>query len=181
MKNILLCTVIILCVFISPLQAQAPDSLSHILHNRKNGVMVGFLGNAPLFSLNFHRQLLQFKNQQGQYTGFMEVAVGIGLEPDIAFFGGTTKWYPTLPHSLTFNFGKNKHYLEIGYGGMLENKRLISYNNYLITPIIGWRYKASKGFMFRFHFSPWLHTTNEGIDNVTKMIPMGGISLGKNF
>lgn len=58
---------------------------------------------------------------------------------------------PTLPHSVSFNFGKKKHYFELGYQGTLGYNFQIAEDGwfwfYAPSPIVGYRYYDRTGFI----------------------------------
>ena len=83
---------------------------------------------------------------------FLNGSAGIGT---VAMAGGIT-----VPHQLTFNFGKRSSFFEVGAGGIFWNgetdasgftKRESSYN---IGPILGWRKYCKRKFFFRLYMNP---------------------------
>jgi hypothetical protein len=177
------------------LRAQQPDTPAVLLGNGPNAIVFGLLGNAPLVSLSYHRQIVQFKNREGQLVGFLDAGAGVGLElTELGIFGGTDRFGPTFPHSATLNLGRHKHFFEVGYGGVLTGGTLAD-RPYIFTPLLGWRYKSTKGFLMRLHLCLWLLGEKEllplydqnqqvvGLESrmATRGRMLFGVSLGKAF
>ena len=84
--------------------------------------------------------------------GFLDASAGIG---SISFAGGVT-----VPHKLSYNFGKKSSFLEVGVGSVYWNgttnasgytERESSYN---LGPVLGWRKYTKKHFFFRIYMNP---------------------------
>lgn len=112
----------------------------------KNSVFLNL--NMPFFapSVEYGRVL------HAGSKGFLDGMAGIG---SISFAGGVT-----LPHKLSFNFGKENSFLEVGIGGVYWNgttnhsgytERESSYN---FGPLLGWRKYIKKQFFLRIYMNP---------------------------
>ena len=106
--------------------------------------------------------------------GFYDARAGVGG------YNSDAQNYISIPHALTYNFGKKHHFLETGIGGTIANE----YNKYLngttdqrmkyfVGPMVGYRSISGKGFQFRIYANALFYT--EGV------IPFAGIGFGKAF
>lgn len=90
----------------------------------------------------------------------------------------------SVPHHISFNFGKTKHCLELGIGGSYMAGEVFStnYNLYAIYPIVGYRMQPATGFSVRAHLSPMVFVVQPDVNaNIIPVIPMLGASLGYAF
>jgi hypothetical protein len=131
-------------------------------------------GTGLVVSFNYCR-IIQVKPDY-----FMSATIGLGSVP---FAGGIT-----IPHQLTYNFGRKNNFLEAGIGGVYwqgyENQengkeQLYSYN---IVPIVGYRKNFSNNKMvFRIYISPIIRVSGEYFYKTHPALPYGGISFGYSF
>lgn len=140
---------------------------------RKNSVDVTVGGTGLGLSTNYSRIIAVKSNY------FINASVGIGSIP---IEGGTT-----VPHQLTFNFGKKSSFLELGLGGTYwtGKSNASGYterdNSYNISPIIGWRKNFKSNIVFRTFASPIIHVSGVHFVNQYAVFPYMGISLGYTF
>ena len=155
-------TIRFICVALSLLaMSRSAASQDDLPGNRAWNIELGGLGQRISFDLEWagkHRS-----------NGFWVARAGIAKYAD--FFG--------IPHSITRNFGRQKHFFEIGLGGSLGPTGFGYLDGegsfYYIAPIVGYRRHPSKGFQFRAFASPFI--TPYGIETAGIV----GISLGKVF
>jgi hypothetical protein len=139
----------------------------------KNSVSVnmGLMFLAP--SVEYGRIFAQKDNW------FLNGSAGIGT---IAMAGGIT-----VPHQLTFNFGKRSSFFEAGVGGVFWNgftdvsgftERESSYN---IGPLLGWRKYCKRKFFFRLYMNPLvLSPVSSDFSDVIYILNTG-FSFGYSF
>lgn len=109
----------------------AQDKQDLVISRPRNSVYFGLLGDASLLSIHYERLLLSLPD-------FLLIGkCGLGINEEFQIFGGSTKTFWTIPHHLTGNFGKEKHFFEIGLGGTIINGD--TNQHYLLYPIIGYR------------------------------------------
>lgn len=174
MKNIKVIGIIISCMLLSSLTyAQGcAGNLSETLQ-RKNAVDVTLGGTGLAISVNYNKIILVKPNY------FVSAAVGIGSVPSV---GGLT-----VPHQLTFNFGKNSNFLEVGLGGTFWSGEsnasgyTETLNSYQISPIIGYRKYLKNNFVIRVYANPLIHISGEYYIEDYSIIPYLGLSLGYTF
>ena len=114
----------------------------------KDGSSMELLGSFSLGSFHYERPVHRKKNY------FTNLKIGFGISLGL-----------TLPHSFTFNFGKEKHYLEIGYQGTLGLLINLPENNdwsltYIPSPLIGYRYNNESRFI-RVYLAPLIGYRNQ--------------------
>ncbi len=135
---------LILILFLSGLSAQEKTKPEFTVPYNSVEANLSLLFLAP--SLEYGRILLH------KDKWFLNGSAGIGT---VAMAGGIT-----VPHQLTFNFGKRSSFFEVGAGGIFWNgetdasgftKRESSYN---IGPILGWRKYCKRKFFFRLYMNP---------------------------
>jgi len=111
--------------------------------------------------------------------GFLDASAGIG---SISFAGGVT-----VPHKLSFNFGKESSFLEVGIGGVYWNgttdasgytERESSYN---IGPVLGWRKYTKSNFFFRIYMNPLILSPIRNDFEDVFYILNTGFSFGYSF
>jgi hypothetical protein len=139
----------------------------------KNSVSVnmGLMFLAP--SVEYGRILIQ------KEKWFLNGSAGIGT---IAVAGGVT-----VPHQLTFNFGKRSSFFEVGAGGIFWNgttdasgftERESSYN---IGPVLGWRKYCKRKFFFRLYMNPLVLTPISNDFSDVLYFLNTGFSFGYSF
>jgi hypothetical protein len=101
-----------------------------------NSINLNFLGDASIISLHYDR--LHPINP----SMMLSTKIGMGYNEDflLCIFGpcAPPKSYVTLPHHVTANFGKKKHFLEVGMGGTLIGGD--TDRPYMLYPILGYRF-----------------------------------------
>lgn len=80
-----------------------------------NSVYLNFFGDASFISLNYERQFLVSK------TFIISSKVGLGYNEEFQFLCFplclSNEKYLTVPHHITANLGKERHFFEFGFGG----------------------------------------------------------------
>jgi hypothetical protein len=128
---------------------------------KKNSGYVQLLGNGLTLSVNYERQLTAKPGLNAQ--------VGIG-------FGN---FKPTIPIGLNyiFNLKSQKSFIETGLS-LVFTERDIFYDGFIFenpeptrkdytaayVPSVGYRYHASKGFMYKIVYTPVLSTIKNNFD-----------------
>ena len=113
----------------------------------ENNMYVNLLGDASIISINYERLFFMSSNF------FLTTKVGIGYneEEQWCIFGGCDppEKYLTIPHHVSGNFGKGRHFFEFGVGGTLINGE--TDQNYLLYPFAGYRLQPfiTNKFIFR--------------------------------
>ncbi|MGB4204332.1 MAG: hypothetical protein WBJ84_01800 [Bacteroidales bacterium] len=93
------------------------------------------------------------------------------------FFGPPPEKYATIPHHITGNLGKGRHFFEFGIGGTI-----ISGNTtqpYILYPIVGYRFLPLTSDKFNFRVFGQIPFTGLETDDII-FIPLG-LSLGVSF
>ena len=105
-----------------------------------NNVNLNVLGDASIISLNYERLFLISENN------FITAKLGVGYNQELQLFswGSDTPSvdYITIPHHISANFGKTRHFLEVGLGGTYF-KGNTPYH-YLLYPLVGYRFQPLK-------------------------------------
>lgn len=141
-----------------------------------NNYFLSFLGDASAVSLKYERSY-SFK------SGFVATGVGVGIGTS-GLFGTLSNEsisekssFATIPHHVTYNLGRGKHFLEAGFGGSV----LLGSPNedYLVYPTLGYRFQNFGNFKSNFRvFVQAPLGGNPGNDVL--FIPLG-FSLGSSF
>lgn len=139
-----------------------------------NGISLNLLGDGSLISINYEHHLISEPNF------LLAGKVGLGYNEEFKFCFGTcspAESYLTLPHHITANIGKGRHFLELGLGGTFVLGE--TSQPYLIYPIIGYRLSPLRSNKTTFRiFGQWPISGIETDDII--FIPLGisvGISL----
>jgi len=106
-----------------------------------NNMAVNICGDASILSLHYERLLFLNPNL------FIAGKLGIGLdETTIRYLFGymspPENYFITMPHHLTLNLGKKRHFFELGLGGSLIWEG--SNRNYCLYPVTGFRLQPMK-------------------------------------
>jgi hypothetical protein len=147
----------------------------------RNNVNLNLVGNASLISINYERLLLI------KPIFFLSGELGIGYNTTVSFnffgaFGaeesGSTN-HLTIPHHITGNLGKGRHFFEFGLGGTIITGGL---HNYILYPIIGYRLQPlrSKKVNFRL-FGSYPIYGKDVEDTLDIIFSPVGLSLGVCF
>jgi hypothetical protein len=99
------------------------------------------LGDASILSLNYEKLFLVSS------TFILSCKLGLGFNEEfrISFSGlnsSPPKRYLTIPHHVTGNIGKGRHFLEFGFGGTIISSNATPH--YWFYPIVGYRYLPLK-------------------------------------
>jgi hypothetical protein len=141
-----------------------------------NAIGVSVFGDASIISANYER--LFYVDTNIVLTG--KVGIGFNEEFQLCVFGPCSNppdRYITMPHHFTANFGKNRHYLELGLGGTPFFQG--AFEAYVLYSIIGYRFipKKRNGLSFRIHFDIPL----TGLKKLDIVFVPGGINPGFSF
>lgn len=174
MRKIKVLGIIISCILLSSLTyaQDCAGNLSETLQ-RENAVDVTIGGTGLAISVNYNKIILVKPNY------FVNASVGIGSVP---FVGGLT-----IPHQLTFNFGENSSFFEVGLGGTYWSGESNSsgytetINSYQLSPIIGYRKYLNNNLVFRAYANPLIHISGEYFVEGSSLVPYFGISIGYTF
>lgn len=101
-----------------------------------NSIQVNLLGDASIISINYDKQFLISP------TFILSSKFGLGYNEEfqICIFGPCSsppEKYLTIPHHITGNIGKGKHFFEFGLGGTIISGN--TNQNYFLYPIVGYR------------------------------------------
>ena len=132
----------------------------------RNNIGVNLLGEGSFISLAYERNFSISENQ------FINAHLGVGYNQELCFLWcGEPTRYLTIPHRITYNVGKRKHFFEIGFGGVgiLEHQL----DQYAVFPTMGYRFQGSHFFLRT--YACYIMTSSD----ITP-IPFG-ISLGGSF
>ena len=140
-----------------------------------NSVYINLFGDASIISFNYERLFLLSP------TFILSSKLGLGFNEEfkICLFGPCPpeEKYLTIPHHLTGNVGKGRHFFEFGLGGTI-----ISGNTtqpYLFYPIIGYRILPLKSNKINFRVFGQIPFSGLETDDIV-FIPFG-LSLGISF
>jgi len=136
---------------------------------------LNILGDASLFSVNYE---LLFLTRTNIIIG-TKIGLGYNEEFKICVWENCSapKKYFTIPHSFTVNYGKKKHFLEMGVGGTVIVGS--SSQNYMPYAILAYRFLPLKSNKLKFRvFGEYPFANPDNYDII--FIPFGvsiGISL----
>ncbi len=101
-----------------------------------NNFNLNFAGEGSFVSINYERLFLI------NPVFFLTGQIGFGYNEEFLIWGGPPETFRTIPHHITGNWGKRKHFFEFGLSGaiILGNTN----NHYLLGPIIGYRIQPLK-------------------------------------
>lgn len=123
----------------------------------KNGIGVNIFGDGALGSILYNRVFLKSADMA------ISTELGIGYNEGFCLFGcDSRQQYVIVPLKATANFGKEKHFLEIGIGTSI----LFGNNDQLLVfyPILGYRllplYKNRIGFRINLELPIGTHLKN---------------------
>jgi len=169
-------TIIITIAFVlSSVTLFAQKNLDSTIIRPINSFSINMFGSASITNFGYERL---FMNKPSFFlTG--KVGFGLNQEFKICVFGPCDKpdMYFTIPHHITANFGKGKHFLEIGAGGTFILGNIAEH--YQVYPILGYRFQPlnSKKINFRiFGCYPLIQMHDKNI----LFIPVG-LSVGYCF
>ncbi len=106
-------------------------------------VAFNILGEASGFSFNYER----FFVLNDKMLLSAKIGMGVVHEFEFCIFGNCSplRTFFTVPHHVTLNLGKRRHFFEIGMGGTLLG------GYYILYPVAGWKIipEHTGGFYFR--------------------------------
>ncbi len=177
MKKIILLSFLLLLIFES--HAQRYD----YMYNRKRNIFSFDIGGRTMFwSMNYERLFMPRERT------FIMTTVGISyfIFPKL-FSESNEEFAMYFPHGISFNLGKYKSYLEIGFHGSYVIDyfealgKLNKMRGYLLSPILGYRHMGFKGgFVFK-GFVALLNYIPITGESDFKLAPYPGMSVGYNF
>ncbi len=141
-----------------------------------NNAAINICGDASILSLHYERLFVLNPNL------LLAGKLGIGFdEPTIKYlFGYTTPpndYFIALPHHLTCNLGKGRHFFEFGLGGSLVWEG--SSRDYCLYPVAGYRLQPMKTNKLHIRFYGALPIS--GNEEVNAQFTPLGLSLGICF
>jgi hypothetical protein len=141
-----------------------------------NNINLSICGGASIISLNYERLFLI--NQNFFITG--KLGIGYNEEFKLCIFGPCSppEKYITIPHHITGNLGKGRHFFEFGLGGTI----IIGKTNqhYWLYPLVGYRLQPLKSNKVNFRIFGSIPFS--GLNSVEDIIFIPfGLSLGVNF
>jgi hypothetical protein len=125
----------------------------------KHGIELQFGANSPVISLKY-RYLFWLNSQQ-----HISASTGIGMFHGLNF-----------NQDITYSLGDGRNFWEVGILGFYSNVSTYEYrinDNYILSPMTGYKYISSSGLSVRIHFSPFI--------NKNQFYPFGGIAIGYFF
>ncbi len=136
----------------------------------KYGLDLQFGANSPAVGLKVHRNF--YLNHDSHIT----FGTGSGV--------GSTRYFVTLINDLTYSVGDGRNFLEVGIVGLLTSERFyyqektfyksnIGNGDYIIFPLIGYKFISPNFSIVRVHFTPLI--TDQ------RLYVWGGISIGIDF
>ncbi len=139
-------SVFILILLTTTITISAQEKTKNDLPVSENsiGISLNFPFIAP--AIEYGRVLLR------KERWFLNGSAGVGT---IAYAGGVT-----VPHQLTFNFGKRSSFFEAGVGGVFWNGTTDSSgftdreSSYNLGPLLGWRKYCKHKFFLRIYMNP---------------------------
>lgn len=163
-----------LFMFSDTLWAQGSDTA--VPTRPLNSLSINFLGDASLISFAYERQYILKEN----FLLTSKLGVGYNSEVSFCIFGscnGAENKYVTIPHHITGNWGKGRHFLEFGFGGTY-----VAGNTnypYVAYPLLGYRILPLKKDKMNFRiYSSYPFNGNDILDYYFAII---GLSFGVSF
>lgn len=130
MKPIVLMYVLLIT---TALCAQDPTEL--VDSRPKNGLYLNFLGDGSALSVNYER--LFFLRQDFIISGKLGLGFNEEFQMCLGGCNSVPEQFTTIPHHVTGNYGKGKHFFEFGFGATYASSIATRY--YLVYPMIGYR------------------------------------------
>jgi hypothetical protein len=154
----------------------AQDIYEDVEKRPLNNVSLNFAGDASLVSINYERQFIVSPNfiissriGLGHYVEFETCSLKPCIPPPDRFL--------TIPHHITGNLGKERHFFEFGFGGVVIDGN--TPQPYIFYPLIGYRVLPllSKEISFRL----FVHIPFSGIEVDGIFFIPAGFSFGLTF
>lgn len=140
-----------------------------------NSIQLNLLGDASLISINYDKQFLISQ------TFILSSKFGLGYNEEfqLCIFGpcSSPEKYLTIPHHITGNIGKRKHFFEFGLGGTIISGN--TNQNYFLYPIVGYRILPLNSNKVNFRVFGQIPFTGLEIEDIL-FIPFG-LSIGISF
>jgi hypothetical protein len=133
------------------------------------------LGNASLISMNYEK--LSFVSPK--FLVAFNIGMGYNQEFQLFHFGSNSspQIYFTLPHYVTVNLGKGRHFFEFGLGGTVVAGN--TPRHYFLYPIVGYRLQPLR--KNKLYFRAFGQIPINGLDNLEVFFAPVGFSLGVCF
>jgi hypothetical protein len=137
-----------------------------------NSVNINLLGDISLISINYERYYLI------NPSFVLNSKLGVGLNPESPCCGTIPPIYITIPHHISGNIGKGKHFFEFGLGGTIIGG--YDQKPYLLYPILGYRFLPIESGKVNFRFFGLLPFSGSlGADEIY-ILPVG-FNVGISF
>lgn len=169
-------TIILIFILLLPGMETYSQNPEKMVDSRPlNSVYLNFFGDASFISLNYERQFLVSK------TFIISSKVGLGYNEEFQFLCFplclSNEKYLTVPHHITANLGKERHFFEFGFGGtnVIGNES----QPYFFYPIVGYRFLPVRSGKFNFRAFVKIPFSELESDNII-FIPLG-LSFGISF
>lgn len=153
----------------------AQNQEDNIITRPLNNISLNLLGDASLISINYERQILVSPT----FIISNKLGFGYNEEFNLCIFGGCgpPERYLTIPHHITGNIGKGRHFFEFGLGGTIVNGNTTQ--PYLVYPIVGYRHLPLEPKKISFRIFAQIPFSGRITDDIL-FIP-AGLNLGISF
>jgi hypothetical protein len=141
-----------------------------------NNFNLNLLGDASIISINYERQFIV----SPIFILSSKLGLGYNEEFQLCIFGPCSsppEKYLTMPHHITGNFGKGRHFFEFGLGGTIINGNTTQ--PYLLYPIVGYRIMPLRSDKLNFRMFGLIPFSGLETDDIL-FIPFG-YSFGISF
>ena len=140
-----------------------------------NSIQINLLGDASIISINYDKQFLISS------TFILSGKLGLGYNEEfkLCIWGPCSppEKYMTIPHHITGNIGKGRHFFEFGLGRTVINGN--TNQNYLLYPIVGYRILPLNSSKLNFRIFGQIPFSGLETEDII-FIPFG-LSLGISF
>lgn len=173
MNRIKKISVSLMLLFMSLVVFSQEENREDIYLIKKNSINLTAGGSGLFLSFNYEKYFFIKTNY------YLSASVGIGFIP---ISGGVT-----IPHMITYNWGKKSNFLELGLGGTYwsgtrnNTDKQESVNSYNLSPVIGWKKHFKKNMILRIYTNPLINVFGENYIEDLTVMPYLGISLGYTF
>ncbi|UZR94095.1 hypothetical protein [Chondrinema litorale] len=145
-----------------------------------NSISLNLLGDASLISINYKRQFII--NPSFILTSKLGAGFNKEFQLNLCFSGSCTnspspEIFFTIPHHITGNIGKERHFFEFGLGG--TNIVGNTSQPYLFYPIIGYRLSPEEADNINFRI--FLQVPFSGLDTDKILFSPLGLNFGISF
>lgn len=140
-----------------------------------NSIQINLFGDASIVSINYDKQFLI----SPAFILSSKFGLGYNEEFQLCIFGPCSppEKYLTIPHHITGNFGKGKHFFEFGLGGTIISGN--TNQNYFLYTIVGYRILPLNSNKVNFRLYGQIPFTGFKIEDIF-FIPFG-LSSGISF